>query len=52
MANFNISNTEVGDTRPTSLDTVITPLYTKGATGDDETVADNSKWATYWGAFN
>ena len=52
MVKYDLGNLSVGEERPTSLDTVITPLQTKGATGSHETVFENSEWTTYWGAFN
>src|SRR3990167_564825 len=52
MPKYDLSSAVVGDDRPTTLDTVITPLQTKGATGDKETIFENTEWSTYWGAFN
>jgi len=52
MPKYDIGSAVVGDARPTTLDTVITPLVTKGATGDKETIFENNDWTTYNGAFN
>lgn len=51
MPKYDMGNLSVGDDRPASLETNITPMNTFGVTGK-ETIWENNKWSTYWAAFN
>lgn len=52
MAKLNLDNAMISDMENRVENWEITPKNTDGITQQDETEWINSKWSTYWGAFN